>query len=270
MTMYGIDRLDTEKPVNVMIYNMGGLDTEVTIAQFSAIKDEKNKEYEHIEVLAEVYDAHLGGQDFDLVLTQILIQAFDDLPERQGKPSVIENAKALKRVQKESVKIKDVLSSNRAAEVKIGELVDGVTLKMTLPRSTFEEKSEQLLSRVEKPVLDALKQADMTLDDIDQVEVIGGGLRIPKVTELIKLAVNRDVLDVHLNGDEAMSFGASYIASNSSSSFKVRKVFLTQHPAFEYQIKISPLEQMSEEELSESEIAYVKDFTLFKQSDYLG
>jgi len=73
MTMYGIDRLDTEKPVNVMIYNMGGLDTEVTIAQFSAIKDEKNKEYEHIEVLAEVHDAHLGGQDFDLVLTQILI-----------------------------------------------------------------------------------------------------------------------------------------------------------------------------------------------------
>jgi hypoxia up-regulated 1 len=156
------------------------------------------------------------------------------LPERQGKPSVIENARALKRVQKESVKVKDVLSANRAAEVKISELLDGVTLKMTLPRTTFEEKSEHLLSRVEKPVLDALKQADMTMDDIDQVELVGGGLRIPKVHDLIKEAVNKPELQVHLNGDEAMSFGSSYIASNSSSSFKVRKVFLTQHPAFEY------------------------------------
>jgi hypoxia up-regulated 1 len=119
-------------------------------------------------------------------------------------------------------------------------------------------------------VLEALEKSGLTMDDIDQVEIVGGGLRIPKVHDLIKQAVNKPELMVHLNGDEAMSFGASYIASNSSSSFKVRKVYLTQHPAFEYQIKITPLEEMSEEQLAESEIAYKKEVTLFKQSDYLG
>ena len=56
-TMFGIDRLDNEKALTIMIYNMGGLDTEVTIARYSAVKDEKNKEYEHVEILAESYDS---------------------------------------------------------------------------------------------------------------------------------------------------------------------------------------------------------------------
>jgi hypoxia up-regulated 1 len=60
-TMFGIDRLDNEKPLNVLIYNMGGIDTEVTIARYSVIKDEKNKEFEHVEILAETYDDSLGG-----------------------------------------------------------------------------------------------------------------------------------------------------------------------------------------------------------------
>jgi len=75
---------------------------------------------------------------------------------------------------------------------------------------------------------------------------------------------------VHLNGDEAMSFGSSFIASNSSSSFKVRKVYLTHHPSFDYRVEITPLVEMEEADLEDSEITYKKDFTLFKQSDYLG
>lgn len=55
-TMFGIDRMDSEKPLNVLFYNMGGRDTEVTIARFSAIADEKNKTYEYIEILSETWD----------------------------------------------------------------------------------------------------------------------------------------------------------------------------------------------------------------------
>ena len=86
----------------------------------------------------------MGGQDFDIVLTNILIKAFDELPERAGKPSCKDNAKALKRVQKESIKVKDVLSANKVADVKIAELLDNVTLKMKLPRTDFERESAHL------------------------------------------------------------------------------------------------------------------------------
>ena len=71
------------------------------------------------------------------------------------------------------------------------------------------------------------KEAGLTVDDIDQVEILGGGLRVPKVQEIIKETMKTEELHVHLNGDEAMCFGASFMASNSSSSYKVRKVYLT-------------------------------------------
>jgi hypoxia up-regulated 1 len=80
--------------------------------------------------------------------------------------------------------------------------------------------------------------------------------------------VKKNELMVHLNGDEAMCFGAAFIAANSSSSFKVRKVFLTQHPSFEYRVEIAPLDKTVD--VADSEITYNKQFTLFKRSDYLG
>jgi molecular chaperone DnaK (HSP70) len=64
-TMFGIDRMDTEKPLTVLLYNMGGKDTEVTVARFSAITDEKNKTFEYIEIMGEAWDEKLGGADFD-------------------------------------------------------------------------------------------------------------------------------------------------------------------------------------------------------------
>jgi len=92
-------------------------------------------------------------------------------------------------------------------------------------------------------------------------------------------------LHVHLNGDEAMSFGSAFIASNSSASFKVRKVYLTQHPKYEIRVKMSPLDQevadlkkqetiAAAELLEEGEesdaIVYEKETVLYKRTDYLG
>lgn len=86
-----------------------------------------------------------------------------------------------------------------------------------------------------------------------------------------------DELHVHLNGDEAMCFGSAFMASNSSSSFKVRKVFLTQHPQHAYKIEIKPLEPVApsdtpndEDEEGEKPISYEKEVVLYKKTDYLG
>ena len=103
-------------------------------------------------------------------------------------------------------------------------------------------------------------------------------MRVPKVQEIIKETMKTEELHVHLNGDEAMCFGASFMASNSSSSYKVRKVYLTQHPQFEYKIEISPMEPVdpaevfseTEDEEGEKPISYEKENVLFKRSDYLG
>jgi hypoxia up-regulated 1 len=186
-TMFGVDRLDTQKPVVVLFYNMGGMDTEVSLVRYSAITEQpSNKTYEHVEIIAEAYDKELGGNDLDNILVSILADEFNALKERQGKPDIRENPKAMKRLSKEVLKIKDILSANKQVQVKIGELADYVSLITILERKTFEDKSADFFARVIKPVYDVLKKAGMTIDDVDQIELLGGGIRVPKIQEILQ------------------------------------------------------------------------------------
>jgi hypoxia up-regulated 1 len=130
--MFAIDRHDTETPVNVLFYNMGGIDTEVTIVRYTGQTDEKNKTFEHVEILSEAYDAQLGGEDFDGVIVDMMVEAFNAMPERKNKADVRTNERAMKRLFKESVKVKDILSANKIVDVKVPELVDYVTLRTML------------------------------------------------------------------------------------------------------------------------------------------
>ena len=139
-----------------------------------------------------------------------------------------------------------------------------------------------------------LEKAGITIDQVDMVELIGGGIRIPKIQELLQEKLQKKDLGVHLNGDEAMCFGSAFIASNSSASFKVRKVFLTQHPVTPISIHITPVnatkvsssseveETVSQDADSEDSqnstantqtsngIQYDRSYTLYKKTDYLG
>lgn len=162
--MFAIDRLDTDKALTVLFYNMGGIDTEVMIARFSAVTDDKNKTYELVEVLAESYNDKLGGEDFDEIIVDMLVDAFNGMPERKNKPDVRTNDRAMKRLFKESIKVKDILSANKVADVKVPELLDYVTLRTVLQRTDFDLKSQHLHSKVGAPVKEALAKADLTLD----------------------------------------------------------------------------------------------------------
>lgn len=121
-----------------------------------------------------------------------------------------------------------------------------------------------------------MRKAKINPEQINQVEILGGGIRVPKAQEILKEVAKTDTLNVHLNGDEGMCFGSAFIAANSSSSYQVRKVYLTQHPEFDVQIKISPLDEEAAKEAESSDnsdeegIKYLKDVVLYKTSDYLG
>ena len=114
-------------------------------------------------------------------MAELLIEKFNALKERQGKPDIRTMPKVMKRLQKEVVKAKDVLSANKNVVLKIGELVDYVTLQTTIERKEFEEKAADFFSKVTVPVEEALKIAGLTIEQIDQVELLGGGIRVPKV-----------------------------------------------------------------------------------------
>jgi len=111
-TYFALERMD-ETPVNVLFYNMGYTDTEVTVARYSAITNDKNKTIEHVEILGEASDPALGGSLFDDVLVGMLADRFNDMKENEGKPDVRENGRAIKRLYKDVIKIKEVLSANK-------------------------------------------------------------------------------------------------------------------------------------------------------------
>jgi len=184
--MFGIDqKLEANKTLTVLFYNMGGMDTEAAVVRYSLL-DLGKKTAPHIEILAEASRSDVGGADVDLALVRLLAQKFDALPEREGKDSVLTNVRSTKRLQKEAVKIKETLSANKEASVKIPELLDQVTLKCMVAREELEAAAKSTYDRVAEPAIEALAKAGLKASEIDQIELIGGGVRIPKVLEMLE------------------------------------------------------------------------------------
>jgi hypoxia up-regulated 1 len=111
---------------------------------------------------------------------------FNSMKERKGKPDIRENKRAVVRMLKDAIKAKEVLSANKMYGVKIGELADSVTLKYTVKRTDFEANSASFFDAVTGPIDMALKNAGLEISDIDQVELLGGGIRVPKIHELLQ------------------------------------------------------------------------------------
>lgn len=166
--MFGIDqKLEANKTLTVLFYNMGGMDAEATVVRYSLVDIPNKKTAPYIEILAEASRKDIGATDVDLALTRLLAEKFDALPEREGQPSVLTNVRATKRLQKEAVKIKEVLSANKQSSVKIPELLNDVTLKVVIQRTELDEAAKSVYERVAEPALEALTKAGLKSSEID-------------------------------------------------------------------------------------------------------
>jgi hypoxia up-regulated 1 len=277
--MMGIEKKQEENLNEIiMFYNMGSMDTEVQVVRYSSVNLTDKKTAPLIEVLSETYDSALGSKEIDIIIVNLLAEKFNKLAERKDKPDVRTNVRATKRMFKEATKIKEILSSNKFASVKIPELLDYVSLQTDLQREEVEQAAKSFFDRVSIPAQEALSKAGLTIGDISAIEVLGGGVRVPKVAETLKNVLGKDVA-FHLNGDEAMCFGSAFIASNSSSAYKVKQIFLTQNPSYSIQVRVSPLhsedfltkeDQIAEGVDEEDIVNYKEEIAIFNSSDYLG
>lgn len=132
----------------------------------------------------------------------------------------------MKRLLKEVPKYKEILSANKNVPVKLIELADGLNLEFNLEREEFEKEIQDIIEK-SRPAFEKILEK-YPLDKIDEVEILGGGLRVPKVKEFISEILGQKNLGTHLNPDEAMAFGSAFIAANYSSNYQVQKVHLYQ------------------------------------------
>jgi len=234
---YAIDRAHTfETPQNVMFYNMGSDSIQVSIANFSSttvVESGKNKTTGAFEIIGKGWDDQLGGMDFDMALANWLAVKFHESwhakkPKNAGKDIQTEpkNSRAMARLKIEAGKLKETLSANDNFPSKIDQLFDDFDLNTKITRQEFEECVQDLLSRLFRPIDDALAMANITKADLHSIELLGGGIRKPKVKELL----NKYFEDVnktcsqHINGDEAMALGATFRGAQLKTTFRVRKI----------------------------------------------
>ncbi|CAI4054378.1 hypothetical protein SUVZ_16G1820 [Saccharomyces uvarum] len=194
-----------------------------------------------LKVLGTACDKHFGGRDFDLAITEHFADEF----KSKYKIDIRENPKAYNRILTAAEKLKKVLSANTTAPFSVESVMNDVDVSSQLTRESLEELVKPLLERVTEPVTRALAQANLTAEEVDFVEIIGGTTRIPTLKQSISEAFDKP-LSTTLNQDEAIAKGAAFICAIHSPTLRVRPFkFEDIHP---YSVSYSWDKQVEEED----------------------
>jgi heat shock protein 5 len=191
---YGIDRKGAEK--NVLVFDLGGGTFDVSVLAID------NGVF---EVLATNGDTHLGGEDFD----QRVMDYFIKLIKRKHGRDIAGDARALGKLRRECERAKRALSNQHQVRVDIEALFDGVDFAEQLTRARFEELNNDLFRKTMVPVKKAMADAGLNKGDIDEIVLVGGSTRIPKVQQLLKDYFNGKEPNKGVNPDEAVAYGAA-------------------------------------------------------------
>lgn len=209
---WGITKLDLpapeEKPRRVAFIDCGHSNFTCSIVEFK--KGE-------LAVRSTAFDRHLGGRNFDKALLDHFAKEF----QGKYKIDIYSNPKAMTRVLAAAEKLKKVLSANQQAPLNIESLMNDVDVRAMVTRQEFEALVEPVLNKVTPPLERALAEAGLTKDDIDIIEVVGGGSRVPAIKERIQDFFGK-TLSFTLNQDEAIARGCAFSCAILSPIFKVR------------------------------------------------
>ena len=191
---YGLDKRDKEE--NILVFDLGGGTFDVTLLSID------NGVF---EVLATAGDTHLGGQDFDQRLMNYFISQF----KRQTGVDISGDKRAVQRLRKQCENAKRTLSNQNSATVECDALAEGKDFSSSISRAKFEELNVDLFKKTMIPVTQVLKDAGMSKGQVDQIILVGGSTRIPKIQALLSEFFGGKELNKSINPDEAVAYGAA-------------------------------------------------------------
>ena len=190
---YGLDKSEGES--QIIVYDLGGGTFDVSLL---SIDDGV------FEVLATAGDTHLGGEDFDNRVIEYMLKQY----QKKSGTDVTKNLRALGKLKREVEKAKRTLSAQQSTRIEIEAFEGGNDFSETLTRAKFEELNMDLFRKTMKPVEQVLKDANLKKEDIDEVVLVGGSTRIPKVQQLLKEYFGKEP-SKGINPDEAVAYGAA-------------------------------------------------------------
>merc|ERR1711907_1688 len=181
---------------NILVFDLGGGTFDVTLLTID------NGVF---EVLATNGDTHLGGEDFDQRIMKYFLKVF----KKKHKKDMSKDKRAMQKLRREAERVKRALSTQHQARLEIEALYDGVDFSETLTRARFEELNMDLFKRTLGPVGKVMSDAGMKKNEVDELVLVGGSTRIPKVQNLLKDFFNGKEPNKGINPDEAVAFGAA-------------------------------------------------------------
>merc|ERR1712150_68897 len=198
---YGLDKKKGQsKETNVLIFDPGGGTFDVSILTI---------EEGIFEVKSTAGDTHLGGEDFDNRMVDHFVNEF----KRKHKKDIKGNKRALRRLRTACERAKRTLSASAQANIEIDSLFEGIDFYTSVTRARFEELCADLFRGTLEPVEKSLRDAKMDKSAINDIVLVGGSTRIPKIQKLISDFFNGKELNKSINPDEAVAYGAAVQAA---------------------------------------------------------
>jgi endoplasmic reticulum chaperone BiP len=190
---YGLDQKEEQ---NILVFDLGGGTFDVSILTI----DEGV-----FEVIGTNGDTHLGGEDFD----QRVLDHFMKLIQKKSNVDISKDKRAIQKLKREVEKGKRALSSQHETKIEIEDLVEGYDFSESLSRAKFEEINGDLFKKTLEPLKLALEGAGLKKNEIDEIVLVGGSTRIPKIRQLVKEFFNGKEPNTGINPDEAICYGAA-------------------------------------------------------------
>merc|ERR1712177_143391 len=197
---YGLDKKKGSGESNVLIFDLGGGTFDVSIL---SIDDGI------FEVKATAGDTHLGGEDFDNRMVDHFVNEF----KRKHRKDISGNKRALRRLRTACERAKRTLSASAQANIEIDSLFEGIDFYTSITRARFEELCSDLFKGTLEPVEKAMRDAKMDKSSVNDIVLVGGSTRIPKVQKLLQDFFNGKELNKSINPDEAVAYGAAVQAA---------------------------------------------------------
>jgi L1 cell adhesion molecule like protein len=197
---YGLQKKADGKGRNVLIFDCGGGTHDVSLL---------NIEDGIFEVKATGGDTHLGGSDFDQRIVEYLLKEF----KLKHKVDLSDNKKAVRRMMAAAERAKRTLSSATTVNVDVDSVHDGIDFSIPLTRARFESLCMDIFTRTMAPVDQVMKDAGLSKNQVDEIVLVGGSTRIPKIREMLTTYFNGKELCNSVNPDEAVAYGAAVQAA---------------------------------------------------------
>ncbi|KAI9492706.1 heat shock protein 70 family [Zychaea mexicana] len=221
---YAISREFTSTPEYHIFYDMGAGSTVASLVSFSVADQKEGKsttrKVPQLEVKAVGFDRTLGGHEFDVRLQNKLAEKFNEM---HPTLDIRQSRNAMTRLLKEANRVKQILSANTETFASLESLYEDVDFKSKVTRVELERLCADLLERVPGPIEAALKAADMKIDDVKSLVLVGGSVRVPAVQKGLVDVVGTQKIAKNVNGDEAAVLGAAFRGASLSKQFRLTK-----------------------------------------------